>query len=87
MMIVLGAGRLNRTSLGRFLPWSPRRQVSPFTSRGWGGTFCPPPLLLLPRDPQGLPVWAERVDAWLRPPVLTSRTGGALSLPQYRSRN
>ena len=52
-----------------------------------GGKFRHPPLLLLPRDPQGLPVWAERVDAWLRLTVSTSRTGGASSLPQYQLRH
>ena len=33
-MIVVGAVRPGRTSLGIFLPWPPHRQVSTFTSEG-----------------------------------------------------
>ena len=95
-MIVLGAGWPGRTSLGYLLPWTPHCQVSPFTSMGGGGRgrcipppppLSPPPLLILPRDPRGLPVWAERVDFWIRPPMSTSCTGGASSATQYRSRH
>ena len=39
-MIVFGAGRAGRTSLGLFLPCPPRRKVSPFTSGGGGGGGC-----------------------------------------------
>ena len=43
-MIVLGAGKLGRTSLGIFLPRPPHCQVSPFTSLGggWGAHSAPP---------------------------------------------
>ena len=40
MMIVLGEGWPEGTSLGLFLPRPPRRQVSPFTSVGAGGCCC-----------------------------------------------
>ena len=38
-MIVFGAVRPDRNSLGLFLPWPPRRHVSPFTSGGGGGGY------------------------------------------------
>ena len=79
-MIVFGAVRPGRNSLGIFLPWTPRRQVPPFTSGGGGGGMlcsAPPPVRLPPRDLRCLPVLAERVDACLRPPVTTSHTGGS----------
>ena len=41
-MIVFGAVRPGRNSLGIFLPWTPRRQVPPFTSGGGGLCYVPP---------------------------------------------
>ena len=87
-MIVLGAGRPIRNSLGLFLPRPPRRQVFPFTSlgvRGGYSAFRPPVVLCPPQDPQGLLVLEDRVDAWLRLPASTSHTGSASSPPQKRS--
>ena len=86
-MIVLGAGCPGRTSLGIFLPIPPHCQVSPFTSLGggWGAHSSPPVVLRPPQDLLCLPVWAERVDAWIFPHVSTYRTSGASSPPQKRS--
>ena len=82
-MIVVGAGRPGRTSLGIFLPWPPHRQVSTFTSEGVGGLCSSPlPVLLIPRAPRCLPVRAEMVDTWIWPTVATSRTGGSSLVPQ-----
>ena len=89
-IILLGAGRSGRTSIGLFLPRPPCRQVLPFTSVCvclWGGgegggAFCPPVVLCPPREPRGLPIQSERVDTCLQTHVSTSRTGGASSPPQ-----
>ena len=42
-MILFGAGRSGKTSLGLFLLQPPRRQVSHFTSEGGGLMFRPSP--------------------------------------------
>ena len=83
-MIVFGEGRPDRTSIGLLLPWHPRCQVSTFNYGGKRVVLCsaPPPVLLLPRDPQCLPVQAERVDAWIQPHVATFITSGSSLVPQ-----
>ena len=87
MMKIFGAGRPGR-NLPRYFPSlapTPSSFYPLLLGRGGGGVVvrsAPPPVLFPPRDPWGLPVWEERVDAWLRPPVSTSCTVGASSPPQ-----
>ena len=86
-MIVFGAARPGRTTLGISLTWPPQRQVSPFTSGGRGVVLYsfPPLVLLLPWYPRCLTILAERVYAYLgrlwRPSIPVSPSLFRSSIP------